>query len=77
MSTSNLIGLTDGQLNACVAALECWVEGYEDATNDVIHDRSLDSPEQLCDAVAGMHEDFAHAVAALGILRVAQKEVVG
>ena len=71
------IALTDRQLDAIVASLECYVEGYEDATNDVIKDPSLETPEMLCEAVTGMHDDFDSAVGALVVLRQARKELVG
>jgi len=67
---------TPEQLDVLTAAMECWVEEYETATNEVIRDRTLDTPEQLLDAVSGMQDDFNSGVTALEILRSARQEVV-
>jgi hypothetical protein len=71
------ITLSDAQLLVAIEALECHVDGFDYATQQVIEDRSLDSPEQLLDAVAGMHDDFANGTEALLLMRAAaQRETV-
>jgi len=38
--------------------LDSWIEGYEDATSDVVNDRSAESAEQYLRLVNGMVMDF-------------------
>jgi hypothetical protein len=42
--------------------LDWWIEGFEEATTAVEADRTLETPEQLVEAVQGMHEQFDRAV---------------
>jgi hypothetical protein len=53
--------LTEVQASYVGEILDMWIEGHEEATNDVITDRSIDSPEELLMAVDGMHEQFKAA----------------
>jgi len=70
------VTLTDDQLDITIVALETWTEGYEEATTEVITDPIHDSPEQLLEAVSGMHDDYARCVSALEVLRAVQREEV-
>jgi hypothetical protein len=65
---------TDRQLQMIADVFESWVDGYDDATNEVIRDRSLESPDQLLEAVDGMHDDYNVAMSILQTAREAVKE---
>ena len=38
--------------------IDAWLDGFEEATKEVVGDRSIDTPEELCLLVSGMHEQF-------------------
>jgi hypothetical protein len=54
--------LSERQAEILKDVLDLWIEGYEAATNDVINDRSLDSAEEMLEAVDGIRAQFIDAV---------------
>jgi len=66
--------LSDEELEAILPAIEVWCEGFEDATRDVIADRSLTTPEELLVATDCMHRNYALCVQALHKLRLAARQ---
>jgi hypothetical protein len=66
--------LTDDELEAILPAVEVWIEGFEDATHDVIADRSLETPEELLIATDCMHRNYALCVQALAKMRLAARQ---
>ena len=53
------LSLTEQEADLVSYILQWWTDDYNAATNDVINDRTLETPEQLLEAVSGMHETFA------------------
>ena len=62
--------LTPEEADLVRTALHWWTNDYDDATNDVINDRTLETPEAMLEAVAGMHEIYATTQSILEKLNV-------
>lgn len=53
--------LTDKEADLLVDVLAWWLDDYNEATNDVLNDRTHLTVEDYLEAVSGMHETFALA----------------
>jgi hypothetical protein len=51
------IHMTDQEADTLMNVLDAWLEGQADCFEDVIKDRSLDTPEMLLQAVLGLDDD--------------------
>ena len=64
------LSLTTEEANLIKDILDWWTTDYDEATTDVINDRIHDTPEQLLEAVSGMHETFALSMSIVEKLNV-------
>jgi hypothetical protein len=57
-----VLHLTDSEAEHLAVIVDSWLGEFEDATNDTIGDRYFDKPEDLLQAVSGIHQLFSEAV---------------
>lgn len=72
----NLV-LTDDEASYINDILELWIDGHEEATQEVVDDRSLDTAEDYLQAVEGMHEQYEVALMVKLRLGIARKDASG
>lgn len=50
--------LSDDQVEFLCDLCDMWLDGYDEATADVVRDRTFDTPEEMLYAVSQMHKGF-------------------
>lgn len=58
MSKQYIIHLSEEEREILIGLLDWWLEPMEDVTNETYIDTLLISPEQMLEAVDGMHYQF-------------------
>lgn len=64
------VNLSEEEAEYLQDILDVWVDGYGDAFQQTIVDPTFDQPEELLEAVAGLHEQVELAVLIRGKLSV-------